>query len=214
MLRARTTVATATLASLTLGIAACGTEGPSTAAAVEGPSPSPAVRATTAESAQQSPPATPAAPGSPILRGKRQVVIAPVGSFESVLAVDTKGRMNATDGPSEYSLFVFVPARDGKHLIRTAKAGTGGEPSCMGIRNNGSAPLTVVAAACDAGRDGQLFTVATAKDAAKKDEPAYTISNGDAFLLLTPQDDLIAQEPGDAPSGTTFTLVDNGSAPT
>jgi hypothetical protein len=44
-----------------------------------------------------------------------------------------------------------------EHLIETGKLRDGGEALCFKIRNNGSSPLTVVTAACDAGDETQLF---------------------------------------------------------
>jgi hypothetical protein len=134
-----------------------------------------------------------------------------VPSTESVLAVDEKGRLSTTDGPSEHTLFVLAPAGDGKHLIKTA-AVTAGEPSCMGIKGNGRSPLTVVATACDAGRPGQLFTIAKAGKT-KNGDPTYAISNQGAYLQLTADYELIAEELGDSPLRTTFAFADNGKSP-
>jgi hypothetical protein len=143
----------------------------------------------------------------PILAGKRQIVITPIPSYESIVVVDDSGRLSLTDGEAEHSMFVLTPVGD-KYLIKTAKAGAGGEPSCMGIKGNGSAPLTVVAAACDAGRAGQLFTIAR-QEAKSNGLPTYAISNRSAFLQEFPSG-LIAEELGDAPLKTTFAFVDNG----
>jgi hypothetical protein len=150
-------------------------------------------------------PASPAVPASenPILAGKRQVVIKPVPGFESIVAVDAKGRLGLTDGEAEHGLFVLTPVGD-KHQIKTAKAAAGGEPSCMGIKKNGSAPLTVVAAACDTGRPGQLFTIT-------REDSTFAISNGSAYLQVV-RSGLVAEELGDAPLKTTFEFVDNGAA--
>jgi hypothetical protein len=145
----------------------------------------------------------------PILAGKRQIVIAPIPGFESVVVVDDRGRLSLTDGEAEHGMFVLTPVGD-KYQIKTAKAGAGGEPSCMGIKNNGSAPLTVVAAACDTSRAGQLFTIARQKAKANGD-PTYAISNQGAFLQEFPSG-LIAEELGDAPLKTTYVFVDNGPA--
>lgn len=147
------------------------------------------------------------APKDPILAGKRQIVIAPVESMESIVVVDAKGRLSTTDGEAEHSMFVLTPV-GGRYQIKTAKVGAGGEPSCMGIKGNGTAPLTVVAAACDAGRDGQLFTIKKQK-AKDNGRPTYAISNRDAYLQIFPSG-LIAEELGDAPLLTTYAFVDNG----
>jgi hypothetical protein len=146
----------------------------------------------------------------PILAGRRQVVIKPIPSTESIVAVDDRGRLTLTDGEAEFGLFVLAPVGD-KFLIKTAKAGAGGEPSCLGIRNNGSSPLTVEATACDTRRAGQLFTI-TRQRADDRGRPTYAISNQGAFLQVFPRTGLIAEELGDAPLKTTYAFVDNGPA--
>ncbi len=162
----------------------------------------------TAPASSSAPPVSPsAAPSDPILAGRRQVVIAPIPSFESILAVDATGRLTLTDGDTDTSLFVLIPDAGGTHRIRTAK---GSPPSCMGLRNNGANPLTVVAAVCDPAAKGQLFTVAPrpAKDSAGR--PTYTIAGDGGVYLRTGRDGLIAEELGDAGPQTTFAFVDNG----
>ena len=142
-----------------------------------------------------------------VLKGTRNVVIVPVPSIESIVALDAQMRLSLTDGDPKYGLFVFTPVK-GKYLIRTAEADGSGEAPCMRVRTNGSEPLTVVAAPCDTSDALQLFTVAA--DTAKKSR--YAISNQSAFLQVTSQGELIAEELGDAPLTTTFKLIDNGKA--
>lgn len=223
MPRARNLLATALLTGLTLSQAGCGAGEPTTVAAPAAPSAAaPAATATRsaptpAEGAddETTEPTKDTDSGSgggdgPILSGKRQVVIKPVGQSESILAVDDKGQLVVTDGPGTHTLFVLVPVRDGLHQIRTAKADTGGEPSCMGVKNNGSNPLTVAAAACNTGRAGQLFRIRTTQEAS---EDGYGISNQSAYLQISRTEGLIAEELGDAPLRTVYTFVDNGVAP-
>ena len=138
----------------------------------------------------------------PILTGKRRIVIKPIPSAESIVAVDAKGRLNLTDGEAEHSLFVLTPVGD-KYQIKTATP----EPSCMGIKTNGTKALTVVAATCDPTRAGQLFTLTRQKT---EGDPTYAISSQNAFLQVFERSGLIAEELGDAPLKTTFALVDNG----
>nr|WP_221379894.1 hypothetical protein [Actinoplanes polyasparticus] len=181
------------------------------ASATTAPTTRPAPEPTTTTSrATSTPAAGSGGDDGPILSGRRQVVIRPAGGPEGVLAVDGRGRLNLTDGPSEFTLFVFVPVRDGLHQIRTARAGAGGEPSCMGVKSNGPSPLTVVAAACDTRRAGQLFRVRKAPEA---QADGYGISNQSAYLQISPERGLIAEELGDAPLRTVYTFVDNGAAP-
>lgn len=146
-----------------------------------------------------------------ILAGKRQVVIKPNPSYESIVVVDAKGRLSTTDGEAEHGLFVLTPV-GGKFQIKTAKADAGGELSCMGVKSNGSSPLTVVAAACDASRGGQLFTITEQKKKDSEGRPTYAIANDDAFLQIFSKYGLIAQELGDSPLETTYSFVDNGPA--
>lgn len=133
----------------------------------------------------------------PILAGRRKIVIKPTPGPESILAVDAEGRLSPTDGEAAHGLFVLSPV-GARYQIKTAEA----KPSCLGIKHNGTASLTVVAAACDPARAGQLFTIA-------KEDGAYAISNRGAFLQVVPGG-LIAEELGDATLSTTFTFVDNG----
>ena len=147
---------------------------------------------------------------NPILAGTRQIVIKPVQSSESIVVVDARGRLSLTDGEAEYGMFVLTPVGD-EYLIKTAKAGAGGEPSCLGVKNNGSASLTVVATACDTRRGGQLFTIARQQAKTSNGDPTYAISNQSAFLQVFPSG-LIAEELGDAPLKTTYAFVDNGPA--
>ena len=216
----RTVLACALLTGLALGQAGC-SSAPSTSATAPSSAPAPATSPATSAPAGASPTAestedTGDAPekndggdGGGILGGDRQVVIKPAQEPEGILAVQ-KGRLTVTDGPAEYTLFVLVPARDGLHQIRTAKADTGGEPSCMGVQSNGSNPLTVVAAACDSSRDGQLFRIRKAQESSKE---GYGISNQGAYLQISPENGLIAEELGDSPLRTVYTFVDNGAAP-
>ena len=152
-----------------------------------------------------------AAATDPILTGKRQVVIKPIPSFESIVAIDGKGRLNLTDGDAYYALFVLSPVGN-KFQIKTAKAGDGPKAACIGVKNNGSKALTAVAAKCDAKRAGQLFTVTKLK-AKSNGRPTYAISNGGAFLQYFPRTGLILEELGDAKLTTSYSFVDNGAAP-
>lgn len=156
-------------------------------------------------------PAASAAAADPILAGRRQVVIKPIPSFESIVGIDSKGRLNLTDGEPAYGLFVLSPV-GAKYQIKTAKAGDGKKAACIGIRNNGSNPLTAVATTCDSKRAGQLFDI-TRLTAQDNGRPTYAISNRGAFLQYFPRTGLIAEELGDAELTTTYSFVDNGPAP-
>jgi hypothetical protein len=155
--------------------------------------------------------ASAAAAADPILAGKRQVVIKPIPSFESIVAIDGKGRLNLTDGEAYYGLFVLSPVGK-KFQIKTAKPGDGKKAACIGVKNNGSNPLTAVAATCDSKRAGQLFTITKLK-AKDNGRSTYAISNAGAFLQYFPRTGLILEELGDAELTTSYSFVDNGPAP-
>lgn len=152
-----------------------------------------------------------AAAADPILTGKRQVVIKPIPSAESIVAIDGRGRLDLTDGEARFGLFVLSPVGK-KYQIKTAKPGDGRKAACIGVKNNGSNPLTAVTATCSTKRAGQLFDIVklTAKDNGR---PTYAISNAGAFLQYFPRTGLIVQELGDAELATTYSFVDNGPAP-
>ena len=138
-----------------------------------------------------------------VLSGARQVVIVPVPSFESVLAIDSAGRLGVTDAESD--LFVFTPIGRRFQIRTSGIAANTGEPACLRIKSNGSQSLTVVGAVCNASDDRQLFDVAA-------DGKNYVISNSSAFLQVDSDGFLIAEELGDASLETSFKLVDNGKA--
>ncbi|MFI5908177.1 hypothetical protein [Dactylosporangium sp. NPDC051541] len=204
----RPTTALAAVAGLAV-LAGCGSNAGTPAPEAALPSAAPSVaRPTSSASPAVSASAAPApsftGADAPMLSGRRKVVIRPAEAGESILAVDDGGRLNVTDGPTAKSLFVLVPS-GARHQIRTATA----DRSCLGLKNNGSAPLTIVATACDASRDGQLFTI---RPPSGGDPATYVISVSDAYLQSSKTNGLIAEEPGDAGAITAFVLVDNGPA--
>lgn len=201
------TVALAVIAAgLTTACSSTGTTSTATSAPAPAPAPS---------SAPVNPSATATATlgdkAGNVLDGGRQVVIAPIPGGESILAVDDKGRLGPADGDVDKGLFVLTPANR-KYQIRTAQPGPGGEAACLGVKQNGSNPLTVVATPCDTSRAGQLFTIKQEKNKDSKGRPTYAISNQGAFLQVADGYGLIAEELGDSPLRTTYSLVDNGPA--
>ena len=151
--------------------------------------------------------------GATVLSGKRQVTIVRTQASESGLSLTADGRLAEVDDDSGRQLFVPTPLGKGKYLIKAYDTPNGhpaaDEPSCWQVRNldNGQ-PLTVEAAACDAGNPDQRFTITT------QGKRTYSIANGSAFLQHSPTRGLILEELGDAPLSDTFRLVDNGPAPT
>ncbi|MEU8241111.1 hypothetical protein AB0C07_22950 [Actinoplanes missouriensis] len=228
MLRTRVQAVLITAGALALTLSACSNTAPQ-APAAPGVAPSATVAETTdAVTPETTAPAAPdsgdaaaspapsrkptsqpaATSGNGILSGQRQVVIRPIGTSESVVVVDSAGRLTLTDGPSDSALFVLTPSGN-RYQIKTAKAGAGGEPSCMGLKTNGTDSLTVEAAPCDASRSGQLFTIQrqSGKDAAGR--PVYSLSSGGAYLRVSNRGGLIAEEAGDAATSG-FSFIDNG----
>jgi hypothetical protein len=160
-----------------------------------------------------------APPPAGALDGKRQVFLLPrIDDNElpdSVLAVTPSGRIQVTDDYADRALFVPVPRGGGakERLIKTGTLRSAGEPFCLEVSGNGTDPLTVVTAACDAGEPAQLFTFeAVGKDG--DGQTTYSVRNRDAFLQWHPLGGigLIAEELGDSALETTFALRDQGPA--
>jgi len=149
-------------------------------------------------------------PADPIFAGNHRVVIKRTDAFESVLGVDPQGRLVEIDGESPYDVFVLDPLGLDEYLIKTADTQPDGTRACLGLRNNGSNALTVVATICDPNRAGQRFTIFEQKPDQSGD-PTYAISSQSAFWLVSPTRGLIAEELGDA-TPQTFQFVDNGPA--
>jgi hypothetical protein len=153
------------------------------------------------------------------LDGKRRVLFLPLIDDnelpDSVLAVTAGGRLQVTDDYTDRALFVPVPKGGGakERLIKTATLRGGGEPLCLEVRSNGTEPLSVVTAPCDAGEPTQLFTF---DESGKDDEgrPTYAVRNRDAFLQWHPLGavGLVAEKLGDDALATTFSLQDQGPA--
>ncbi|GAA2518101.1 hypothetical protein [Winogradskya humida] len=139
------------------------------------------------------------------------MVLRPVQTFESVLHVDDRGHLALTDGESALSLFVLVPVREGKHQIRTAKAGGNGKPACIGLKENPAGSATLDAVACDASKAGQLFDFEAGKKN-KEGKQTYAIHT-DKDYYVRALDETGVEAVGAATPDTTFVLVDNGAAP-
>ncbi|GAA0805363.1 hypothetical protein [Spirilliplanes yamanashiensis] len=109
------------------------------------------------------------------------------------------------EGDVPKSLFVLAPVGT-RHQIKTAEADSSGEPSCMGLRDNGAKPATIVAAPCDTSAAGQLFTM---KKTGRSDGdlPAYTIGAAGGRTL---QDKGVGGLVAATGAGSPFVLVDNG----
>ncbi len=154
-----------------------------------GPPSGGATRQVTQAAAQTTPAGDAAIPAG------RPVVIRPQQPADSIVAVDGNGRLALTRNAAEYGVFVLDPV-GAEYRIRTARPDAGGRPACLVVKPDG----TVVAAACDTGRDGQLFTIVRTAD-------GYVIGSRGAYLHPAPDDAIVADE---APRAT-FTLT--GSAP-
>jgi hypothetical protein len=131
------------------------------------------------------------------------------GGKVAPLAVNKDGRLiwdGAGAGPE--TLFVLQPAGD-RHQIQVLEAD--GDRSCLGLsdkRKNGSSYIEarVVAATCDASRDGQRWTLI-------KSDFGYYIHSGKLYLSSLGDVGVVAQEQGEGlPSPGMFTFTDKGSA--
>ena len=111
------------------------------------------------------------------------------------------------------ALFVFTPT-SGRYLIKTAKLRVNNDPAnetyCLAAKSG-----KVVATACDASDNNQLFHVIRGASSAS-DKPTYVIRTKDYVFLrvATPEANLTATkiEEGTADAGVDFLLPDKGTA--
>ncbi len=135
---------------------------------------------------------------------------------ETVLGVTREERVDVTADYGVRSLFVPVPgSRDGnEYAIRTARLRSGGEAFCWQVRDGGSGPGTIVAAACDAGDLAQRFTLAE-RGEDNQGRMTYAIRNGENAVVYDPRGDgdgLVVRAPGEQMPDTTYVLIDRGAA--
>ena len=154
-----------------------------------------------------------------VLSGSRQIFLYPLYKGEevpdSLLEVLSGGRVGIGSSFADTALFVPRPTTPGgdAYQILPAKLHSGGEASCVAVTTNGSKPLTLVTAACDAADPKQLFAFEdTGRD--NQGRTMFGIRNGDAYLYWNPTGTggLIAEELGDASLDTTFVVIDRGKA--
>ncbi|MEV6490376.1 hypothetical protein AB0M20_17375 [Actinoplanes sp. NPDC051633] len=144
------------------------------------------------------------------LNGKRQLTFVPVVEGKeragSVLSVTPAGRADVTDRDGDTALFVPVQVRPGRYQLKTGKLVKAGEPYCLQVKGNGSNPLTVVTAACDASKVVQQFRF-------QKRGDAYMVSSDGVYLQWRPKAKfgLIAEEPGEG-DVTAWRVTDKGPA--
>ncbi|MFD0746264.1 hypothetical protein ACFQ1L_33750 [Phytohabitans flavus] len=194
-----------TAAVASLGACSGGDDGGQAAA----PTPTPGSLATSSPPAS-SPPANGAGGGEgAILRGERQVAIAPAGTPDSLLTLDGTDRLVLAKGSTDRGLFILTPA-GGRFQIKTANVGANGATSCLRVKENGVNPLTIVAAACNTADQEQLFTVEASMGKPAGGLPTYTIGGSGGVYLVDSAEGLIAQEIGDADGSNTFSFVDRG----
>jgi hypothetical protein len=155
---------------------------------------------------------TPAsAAGGGVLSGTREVTITRVQAFESGVSLDG-GWLTEVDDDSGRQLFVPTPLGRHKYLIKSYGKNDGhpanDEPACWQVYHEGSQPLTVQGAVCDATNPAQQFTITA------QGKRVFAISNRSAYLQYFPNRGLILEELGDAPLLSTFRFTDNGPART
>jgi len=214
----RTWVPAIGLVTLLLGLPACtsgGDDTPAPAVLPSGPATSPPSAEPSGIVTQQSTPEpspTVSAGAAELLSGKRQVEFVPVVGKEQtgggrVMTVTSAGRADVAGGGGDRALFVPVKTRGDRYLIKTGKLVKGGEPYCLEIKSNGSNPLTVVTAACDASETNQRFRF-------QKQADGYLVSSDGVYLYWRPNGryGLIAQESGEGDDLTSWRLRDKGEA--
>ncbi len=141
-----------------------------------------------------------------IFTGARRIAISMESGPPATLTVDAEGKLIGHVRLTDRSLFVLVPAGD-KHQIRTAV----GDRACMGVREVDEGPDIVVAAVCDSGAEGQLFTIARRADTDSKGRRNHQISTAAGELTFSSRDGVHIQPHGDG-SATGFALIDKGPA--
>ncbi|WP_229402187.1 RICIN domain-containing protein [Micromonospora okii] len=151
----------------------------------------------------------PAGAAGGVLSGKREVTIVRVQAFEGALSLDG-GALVEVDDDSGRQLFVLTPIGGRKYLIKSYGKRDGhpanDDPACWQVYQEGSRPLTVEGAVCDAAKKTQQFSITS------QGNGTYAISNRSAYLQYFPARGLILEELGDAPLLSTFRLIDNGPA--
>ncbi|MFI1989382.1 hypothetical protein [Actinoplanes sp. NPDC020271] len=194
--------------ALALSAAAC-SSGDTTA----GPATTPAPVASSAPTESAGAPAgfAPVGPGASI-QPDRQYTFGTVQSGgQKLLTVGSDGIVTLTDHLEDRALFVpaAVKAGDAHYLLRTARIVEGGEALCLVVNSpGGTAPLNLKAAACDAGKDDQIFTFPRSADG-----KGQLISAGDLFVLAETADGtVIVQESGEGDALTAFTVRDQGKS--
>jgi hypothetical protein len=152
----------------------------------------------------------PVGPGAAIAAG-RQFVFATVRSGgRKMLTVGADGILTTTDHLDDRAYFVTTPvtAGSGRYLMQTARMIEGGEPWCLVVHSpGGSASLQLKTAACDAGKQDQVFTFPKSQDGKGR-----LIEVGGLFVMATDDDKVIAQESGEGDGLTSFTVRDQGKS--
>ncbi|WP_436526959.1 hypothetical protein [Actinoplanes sp. HUAS TT8] len=197
---------------LALSAAAC-SSGDTKAAPVTSSAP---VTSTAPTESTSAPAAGPPAGIAPVgagaaIKAERQFTFGTVQSGgQKLLTVGADGVVTLTDHLEDRALFVTTPVTVGgdKYLIQTAKLIEGGEPWCLAVHSpGGSAQLRLKIAACDAGKDDQIFTFPKSQDGKGR-----LIEAGDLFVMATADGRVIAQESGEGDGLTAFTVRDQGKS--
>lgn len=160
--------------------------------------PAPAGGATLASAASESGP----------LAGDRKVAISMEAGPPATLRVNERGKLVGHAEITDRSLFVLAPVSGG-HRIETAWDGHGSEPACMGVRNSGVGPATVVAAACNPAARGQVFTFTATDVTDSQGRRTYRITTEAGALTFNSRDGLHVQPRQDR-DVTVFALLDQG----
>jgi hypothetical protein len=149
----------------------------------------------------------------PRLRGRRwRSLRHPRGHHHPRAGLRIRGWLTEVDDDSGRQLFVPTPLGRHQYLIKSYGKNDGhpanDEPACWQVYHEGSQPLTVQGAVCDATNPAQQFTITS------QGKRVFAISNFSAYLQYSPNRGLILEELGDAPLLSTFRFTDNGPART
>ncbi len=195
--------------ALVLFVASCSAAKDDTGATGSGSSaPAPVESATTTTA----PPAfAPVGPGAAIEPGHQYTFGTVQSGGQKLLTVGPDGVVTLTDHLEDRALFVPTPVKAGaeEYLLKTGKIVKGGEALCLVVNSpGGSEPLNLKTAACDAGKDDQVFTFP-----ASADNKGRLIEIAGLFAFAEGGDGtVVVQESGEGDAMSAFTLRDQGKA--
>ncbi|KUL28686.1 hypothetical protein [Actinoplanes awajinensis] len=149
----------------------------------------------------------PVGPGVPIEAGRQFVFATTQSGGRMMLTVGADGVLTVTDHLEDQALFVTTPVKAGgdEYLMQTAKMLEGGEPWCLAVHSpGGTQPRELKTAACDTGKQDQIFTFPKTSDG-----KGIVIEVDGRYLLTQDKGEkVVVQESGK----TSFTVRDQGKS--